>query len=288
MAEFPALPLWTDAILGDTMHLSIEEFGAYTMLLIVSWRSPGCDLPDDDVDMARYCRVTARRWRERLRPRLKPFFVVAEGRWNQKRLQKERRYVARNSAKKAENGAKGGRAKALKSKETTLASAVAPIPIPNIPPSSLSKDKLEAPPDDDLKIPEFLKRDEPRKKRASAMPKDFSPDKIPDDMRGFAKTKGVVGPRAEQQWGRFVNHHTAKGSRFVDWMAAWRNWVGMIDQFTPAGKPQPMGGGIENPREATLEEREEYAREQAAKGGTYRVPDDVPAWWKPKETSKCA
>jgi hypothetical protein len=42
MAEFPALPLWTDAYLGDTRHLSQSEHGAYLLLLITAWRTPNC------------------------------------------------------------------------------------------------------------------------------------------------------------------------------------------------------------------------------------------------------
>jgi hypothetical protein len=48
LAEFPALPLFTDAYLGDTTHLSTFEHGAYLLLLIVSWRTPGCCVADDD------------------------------------------------------------------------------------------------------------------------------------------------------------------------------------------------------------------------------------------------
>lgn len=38
MAEFPALPLWTDAYLADTAHLSYEEHGLYFHILMTMWR----------------------------------------------------------------------------------------------------------------------------------------------------------------------------------------------------------------------------------------------------------
>jgi uncharacterized protein YdaU (DUF1376 family) len=73
MAEFPALPLFTDAYLGDTTHLSTFEHGAYLLLLIVSWRSSGCCVADDDALLARYTRMTRDKWRK-IRPILEPFF----------------------------------------------------------------------------------------------------------------------------------------------------------------------------------------------------------------------
>ncbi|ACL63205.1 DUF1376 domain-containing protein [Methylobacterium nodulans] len=45
MSAYPSLPLFTDAFIADTGHLSAAETGAYLMLLMVAWRSPGCSLP---------------------------------------------------------------------------------------------------------------------------------------------------------------------------------------------------------------------------------------------------
>src|SRR5882672_7610124 len=102
MAELPSMPLFTDALLGDTTHLSAEEFGAYLLILIVTWRNNGVPLPDDDKRMARICRVTVRRWSERLRPVMAPFFNLTERTWRQKRLEKEWSYVIAFSTKQRE------------------------------------------------------------------------------------------------------------------------------------------------------------------------------------------
>ena len=53
MAEFPCLPLWTDALLGDTYHLTPAQFGAYLRLLIAAdraERSAHC-LPHEQEDV---------------------------------------------------------------------------------------------------------------------------------------------------------------------------------------------------------------------------------------------
>jgi uncharacterized protein YdaU (DUF1376 family) len=116
MAEFPALPLWTDAYLGDTTHLTTIEHGAYLLLLMTAWRTRDCALPDDDKLLARYARCGPGQWK-RLRPVLEPFFVVENGKWTQRRLTDEavavRQLRERQSAK--------GKASALKRKGRHLA-----------------------------------------------------------------------------------------------------------------------------------------------------------------------
>ncbi len=48
MADFPALPLFTDAYLADCSHLSDAEHGRYLRLLMLVWLSPECRVPNDD------------------------------------------------------------------------------------------------------------------------------------------------------------------------------------------------------------------------------------------------
>ena len=62
MAEYPAFPLFTDAYLGDTTHLTTLEHGAYMLLLMTAWRSPTADLPDDDKMLARYAKMNMANW----------------------------------------------------------------------------------------------------------------------------------------------------------------------------------------------------------------------------------
>lgn len=107
MSQAPAMPLYTDALLGDTLHLSTEEFGAYCLILFATWRNNGRALPDDDRALARICRVDIRKWRQSLRPRLVGFFDISGQKWSQKRLEKEWGYV--------ENLRDINRAKGLKS-----------------------------------------------------------------------------------------------------------------------------------------------------------------------------
>jgi len=102
MAEFPALPIFTDALLADTMHLTRDEFGAYMLMLFTAWRRRDCDLPDDDAFLAKITRCDLRKWRY-LRPVMAQFHKIGNGRWTQVRLQKERKYVEELSKRQREN-----------------------------------------------------------------------------------------------------------------------------------------------------------------------------------------
>jgi len=113
MAEFPALPLWTDAYLGDTTHLTTIEHGAYLLLLMTAWRTRNCTLPDDDRLLARYVRCGPQQWR-RLRVILEPFFDIENGVWSQRRLTDERGAVERHRQQQIEKGKAGALAKSLK------------------------------------------------------------------------------------------------------------------------------------------------------------------------------
>lgn len=113
MAEFPALPLFTDAYLGDTTHLSTFEHGAYMLLLIVSWRSAGCCIPDDDALLCRYTRMTRDKWRK-VRPIIEPFFTIRDGFWHQARLQNELQHLQSRRDQQVAAGNASAIAKSLK------------------------------------------------------------------------------------------------------------------------------------------------------------------------------
>lgn len=98
MSAPAALPLFGDAYLADTSHLSLEEHGAYLKLLMIAWRSPDCALPDDDRRLATILGCTTKKWAA-LKPAVMAFWTQTEKGWEQKRLSKERAWVKEKSAK---------------------------------------------------------------------------------------------------------------------------------------------------------------------------------------------
>ncbi|MCR4298247.1 MAG: DUF1376 domain-containing protein [Gallionella sp.] len=136
MAEFPSMPLWTDAYLADTSHLTTIEHGAYLLLLMIAWRTQEKRLPDDDKLLARYAKMTPSQWK-RIRPVMSAFFKIENGYWTQGRLIDEanavKRYRERQSA--------AGKASALKRNgrhSTTVELGCNRSPTPSPSPSPIS------------------------------------------------------------------------------------------------------------------------------------------------------
>lgn len=93
------LPLWVGPYLADTQHLTRDEHGGYFLLLLAYWRNGG-PLLDDDKRLASITKSTAKEWKK-LKPILSEFFTVADGRWTQKRMEKELAASLANLAQKS-------------------------------------------------------------------------------------------------------------------------------------------------------------------------------------------
>lgn len=115
MSALPVLPLWVTKYEGNTAHLTLEEDGAYTRLLRLSWRTPGCSVPADASWVMRHMRVDEATFARAVKPILDEFFEVVDGRWQNMRLLAEYRSATEKTERRKAAGQKGGKAKALKS-----------------------------------------------------------------------------------------------------------------------------------------------------------------------------
>lgn len=132
MAEFAALPLFTDAIIADAGYLTDQKFGAYMRLLMLTWRTPGCRIPNDDVWIAERLARPVEEVVAIHRPIINEFFSSNGNYLFQKRLFKEFKYLTSRSKKQSE------RAKSRWDKEKDVcrgstASGNAPHPTPPTP-----------------------------------------------------------------------------------------------------------------------------------------------------------
>jgi len=71
------MPFYVADYLGDTMHLSTTQHGAYLLLLLACWKAGG-DLPDDDAQLSAITRMSLLDWRKSA-PVLRRFFDSADG-----------------------------------------------------------------------------------------------------------------------------------------------------------------------------------------------------------------
>jgi hypothetical protein len=80
-------------------------------------------------------------------------------------------------------------------------------------------------PGEDLKILASARTRATRALRATTWPEDF---RLTEDRLSLATEQRLEMP---WEWNKFKDHHRAKGSRFVDWDAAWRTWIRHAVEF---------------------------------------------------------
>tara|TARA_R110000787_G_scaffold60802_1_gene137887 strand:+ start:1044 stop:1859 length:816 start_codon:yes stop_codon:yes gene_type:complete len=162
--EFPAMPLWIDAYVADTAHLTYEEHGVYLKLLMTIWRSPGCRIPNDRKWIERHMMVTPEFYDQTVAPLIEEFCQTTGNYVSQKRLKKERDFVAGQREKQS------ARAKSRWNKDKVAcrgnaaphASGNAPTPTPILKEDTLSTDVLNGA-DAPKRDPDFSFYDEGKK-----------------------------------------------------------------------------------------------------------------------------
>lgn len=150
MSEAPFMPLWVSDFVGDTLDLDAKEIGAYMLLLMAMWTRDGT-LPNDQKKLQRVARV-GRDW-PKIWSALERYFEASEGVITNKRLSQELHKVATKRRANAQSGARGGKAKALKYKQETLANATDSPKQPEPEPDIKDVDKSTSCP-----FPEFWKQ----------------------------------------------------------------------------------------------------------------------------------
>lgn len=93
------IPLFPDAYLRDTTHLTTEEHGAYFLLLMAAWGTEDCSLPNDEKRLAALAKLPVARWRK-IAPTVLEFWTIDRGRLSQKRLRQEWQFVNERRAKR--------------------------------------------------------------------------------------------------------------------------------------------------------------------------------------------
>lgn len=103
------MPLYIADYLGDTMHLTAEQHGAYLLLLMAAWKRGG-HVPDDDDQLAAISR-TGERWQTHCGRIVRAFFTQRDGLLFHGRVEAELIAAREKVSKRAEAGRAGAAAK---------------------------------------------------------------------------------------------------------------------------------------------------------------------------------
>ena len=91
-----------------SMTLSLEEFGAYMLLVLFYWQNHG-PFPDDPKRLARMCNVSEKRFAE-IREVMFEFFEITDGQWRSPRLEHEIQEAKEQKERLSARGRKGAKA----------------------------------------------------------------------------------------------------------------------------------------------------------------------------------
>lgn len=234
MSQAPSMPLFCGDYMSDTYHFTLEQHGAYLMLLMVTWRNNGQPLPDDDDLICKYLHVGKDRWVKKIRPILEPKFDLSAGTWRSVRLEKEWKYVAESRARQSEKGKKSAQARSLKNNETdptVVDLRLEPEANPQPQPQPQLKQDTEAsasvgalPPAPAHELAVIDKAKKPRKapKVKSKLPKDWF---LPMEWGQWAMDEGANEQQIRRAADRFKSHHVGSGTLKADWREIWCNWI---------------------------------------------------------------
>lgn len=197
-------PIWFPFYANDFLSsskvalLTTEEIGAYVLLLCHAWQDPQCSLPDNDEDLAKLGRIKGDM------TTLRACFRVKKH-----RLINERLYKEWENVKEKSELAKRSIAIRWENKRNT-----------NVLPTKYSSQSYSQSQLDEEKNKNMVAMNGSHKPKGKRQISDL--DTMTDKHREFAKSLGVdPGP----EWGKFKNYCLAHGKQYVNFEAAFRNWL---------------------------------------------------------------
>lgn len=239
MSNAPFLPLYTGDYFRDTVHLTGYESGAYLHLLMCMWGAGGGKLPNDPDKLARFCKLTRAQW-DRVAPAVLPFFAVFEGFISSPRLTLEMEKYEAGVIARRERASLGGKAKALKDKESGVLKAGSKHANQN------QNQERKNPSGSKERAPPLASPAKTRVDRGSRLSADWRPSEAD---RSYAASQGLGERDIDREAERFRNYWTAKagsGGVKLDWPATWRNWaikaaeqLGRAPPAPPTANPKP-------------------------------------------------
>lgn len=219
MASIPYMPLYIADYLVDTVHLTTLEHGAYLLLIMHYWQT-GKPLPNDDEFLMKIVRIHGNSWRK-VKENILNMFVMHGNFLYHKRIEIElAKYRAKSDAARAAINSRWSK-NSEKSESKNDTDVLRTYYGRNTNRTEQNRT--------DKNIEEFKENREKKKPRNSsrrntARKRAYPPEfKVSDRVRELAKKNGWPSPDGELS--KFADYHTAKGSQFSDWEAAFRTWL---------------------------------------------------------------
>lgn len=219
------LPLSTSAYLADTQQLSLPQHGAYLLILMTMWRAGGW-IVDNDRKLANICKVTLKKWLQ-IAPDIRSLLIARDGKLTQKRLLSETQKALNRVAQNKSNGSAGGKAKALKSKEPTLANATSSLRVRHKPPptgdeSALTRESTLK----DSKTQKVKKVRAESKSKGEVVPDDWKPKPTHYEAGlNLGYSRDVINGFAEKMRRWSIANANRAVARKSNWDAAFHNWL---------------------------------------------------------------
>ncbi|MDX0276728.1 DUF1376 domain-containing protein [Sinorhizobium meliloti] len=257
MSERPFMQLYVSDFIGDTLHVSTEQIGAYMLLLMAMWNAGG-RLPNDDAKLARVVRMSVKKWKA-IEDDLLGFFDVTDGEIHHNRLTKELQKSERKSQLRADAGAKGGSSKALKDKEARLANA---SDLPQHSPDTRDNSSLRS--------------------ESISIGDEFDRDFWPVYPRKVGKGQAIKAYRAARKRAsaeeitsgakRYASDRSGQDPSFTKHPATWLNGQCWLDEPVPQQRQHPQAQSPPRPQSPSLQRHHDiHAR---LKRELYGEPDE--------------
>jgi len=216
MAALPYMPLYIADYMADAAHLSMEEHGAYLLLIMTYWQR-GKPLQDDDERLARICRTDVERWLN-VRSAVVEFFEIKDGELRHKRIDQELKKVEAKSKKAKIAGKLSGEARRQTSENIEKTNG-----------RSTDAERTLNHTDTDTDTDTERKKEKGRARTLSDLELD-------DDLRSIAAENQRDPEREIIQFRDYCQSH---GKPYKDYRAAFRTWL--RNDFGKQSKPPPGG-----------------------------------------------
>ena len=227
----PYVPFYTSDFLGGTSGMTAATKGVYITLLCLMYEEEG-PLPQKWDTLARRCGCTLPGFTKAIQDLVDDgkVSVLGSGLWSEKcekhiAQRSERRDSAKAAAEKRWE-------KVKQNQGMSDANAMPETCQPDPEPEPELKEEREEP-------PLSPKGEKPR--RACSLPEGWVPS---DRNIADAEARNFSAKEINDEADKFRDYHHAKGTRFKDWDAGWRTWLGNARKFSGRG----MAGQANAPR----------------------------------------